>query len=202
MIAVAIGPAVYFYKNMKPFFKYTFPSLKIDPLEKEIWRKVRSKIYFYSTWTQLHREIMFILISCVAAIWKIWTNSRIGEKFEKRTPQWIDPHVAEATFVARRWTASTVSGTWVTLTNFKWRIITSACLFVSHQQEFIAKHADKELQRLPTIVAMDTIRRNASSSSIVSYLIIASESGEIIILDTQSFSVLQHVRALPHEIYN
>lgn len=40
VIAVAIGPAVYFYKNMKPFFKYTFPSLKIDPLEKEIWRKV------------------------------------------------------------------------------------------------------------------------------------------------------------------
>lgn len=40
VIAVAIGPAVYFYKNMKPFFKYTFPSLKIDPLEQEIWRKV------------------------------------------------------------------------------------------------------------------------------------------------------------------
>lgn len=40
MIAVAIGPAIYFYKNMKPYFKYTFPSLSIDPLEKEIWRKV------------------------------------------------------------------------------------------------------------------------------------------------------------------
>lgn len=46
---------------------------------------------------------------------------------------------------------------------------------------------------------MDTIRRNTSSSSIVSYLIIASESGEIIILDTQSFSVLQHVSIL---LYN
>lgn len=59
-------------------------------------------------------------------------------------------------------------------------------------KDFIAKNSDKELQRLPTIVAMDTMRRNTSNSSIVSFLIIASESGEVIILDTQSFSVLQH----------
>lgn len=43
VIAVAIGSAVYFYKNLKPFFKYTFPSLTIDPLEKEIWKKVRTE---------------------------------------------------------------------------------------------------------------------------------------------------------------
>lgn len=63
-------------------------------------------------------------------------------------------------------------------------------------KEFIAQYGDKELQRLPTIVAMDTMRRNTSNSSIVSYLIMASESGEIIILDTQSFVVLQHVRTV------
>lgn len=43
VIAVAIGPAVYFYKNVKPYFKYTFPSLPVDPLEKEIWKKVRER---------------------------------------------------------------------------------------------------------------------------------------------------------------
>lgn len=59
-------------------------------------------------------------------------------------------------------------------------------------KDFISKNAEKELQRLPTIVAMDTMRRNTSSSSIVSYLVIASESGEVIIVDTQSFSVLHH----------
>lgn len=42
VIAVSIGPAVYFYKNVKPYFKYTFPSLPVDPLEKEIWKKVGS----------------------------------------------------------------------------------------------------------------------------------------------------------------
>lgn len=40
VIAVAIDSFVYFYKNMKPYFKYTFPSLVVDPLEKEIWKRV------------------------------------------------------------------------------------------------------------------------------------------------------------------
>lgn len=47
VIAVAIGPSVFFYKNLKPFFKYTFPSLSIDALEKEIWRKVRRSSFFF-----------------------------------------------------------------------------------------------------------------------------------------------------------
>lgn len=67
---------------------------------------------------------------------------------------------------------------------------------VCFKKDFIAKNAEKELQRLPTIVAMDTMRRNSSSPSIVSYLVIASESGEVIILDTQSFSVLHHASIL------
>lgn len=50
VIAVSIGPAVYFYKNVKPYFKYTFPSLPVDPLEKEIWKKVVSTCnHLYST---------------------------------------------------------------------------------------------------------------------------------------------------------
>lgn len=40
---------------------------------------------------------------------------------------------------------------------------------------------------------MTSIRRSASSSSLASCLIIASESGEIIILDPQTFAVLHHV---------
>lgn len=60
-------------------------------------------------------------------------------------------------------------------------------------QEFIAKNSDRELQRLPTIVAMETIRRNSSGPNNISHLVIASESGETIILDVKSSTVLQHV---------
>lgn len=40
VIAVSIGPSVLFYRNMKPYYKYTLASLPIDPIEKEVWRKV------------------------------------------------------------------------------------------------------------------------------------------------------------------
>lgn len=40
VVAVSVGPSVLFYRNMKPYFRYTLPSLPIDPLEDEIWRKV------------------------------------------------------------------------------------------------------------------------------------------------------------------
>lgn len=40
VIAVSVGPTILFYRNMKPYFKYTVPSLMIEPLEIEIWKKL------------------------------------------------------------------------------------------------------------------------------------------------------------------
>lgn len=60
--------------------------------------------------------------------------------------------------------------------------------------DFIAKNVERELLRSPTIVAMDKILRTSSNASVVSHLIIASESGEIIILDPHAFTVLHHAR--------
>lgn len=68
--------------------------------------------------------------------------------------------------------------------------------FTLFSKEFIAKNSDRELQRLPTIVAMETIRRNSSGPNNISFLVIASESGEIIILDAKTSTVLQHVSDL------
>lgn len=65
--------------------------------------------------------------------------------------------------------------------------------FVLLLQDFIEYHAERELQRLPTIVAMATIRRSAISSSVISSLILASEFGDIIILDTQAFTIMHQV---------
>lgn len=36
-IAVASGAHIYIYKNMKPYFKFTLPSLDIHASEKELW---------------------------------------------------------------------------------------------------------------------------------------------------------------------
>ena len=39
-VAVASGPHIYIYKNMKPYFKFTLPSLEIHPAEKELWAAI------------------------------------------------------------------------------------------------------------------------------------------------------------------
>lgn len=40
-IAVASGPFIYIYKNLRPFFKFTLPSLEVNPLEQEVWTQAK-----------------------------------------------------------------------------------------------------------------------------------------------------------------
>lgn len=40
-LAVASGPCVYVYKNLRPYFKFTLPGLELDPLEQEVWSQAR-----------------------------------------------------------------------------------------------------------------------------------------------------------------
>jgi Bardet-Biedl syndrome 1 protein len=38
---VASGPYIYVYKNLRPYFKFTLPSLPINQLEQDLWNQVR-----------------------------------------------------------------------------------------------------------------------------------------------------------------
>lgn len=40
VIALAIAESVLFYRNLKPYFKYTIPALDSEELEQEVWRKL------------------------------------------------------------------------------------------------------------------------------------------------------------------
>ncbi|KAJ8309310.1 hypothetical protein KUTeg_014184 [Tegillarca granosa] len=40
-IAVASGPYIYVYKNLKPYFKFTLPTLEVNPIEMDLWGQVR-----------------------------------------------------------------------------------------------------------------------------------------------------------------
>ena len=40
-IAVASGPYIYVYKNLRPYFKFTLPTLDIHPQEAELWNQAR-----------------------------------------------------------------------------------------------------------------------------------------------------------------
>lgn len=40
-VAVASGPCVYMYKNLKPYFKFSLPPLPVNPLEQDLWNQAK-----------------------------------------------------------------------------------------------------------------------------------------------------------------
>ena len=42
-IAVASASHIYIYKNLRPYFKFTLPTLDILPAEKEIWTQAAAE---------------------------------------------------------------------------------------------------------------------------------------------------------------
>ncbi|XP_070707825.1 Bardet-Biedl syndrome 1 protein [Pempheris klunzingeri] len=40
-VAVASGPCIYVYKNLRPYFKFTLPGLEVNALEQDVWQQVR-----------------------------------------------------------------------------------------------------------------------------------------------------------------
>uniref|UniRef100_A0A8C8HAN1 BBSome complex member BBS1 n=1 Tax=Oncorhynchus tshawytscha TaxID=74940 RepID=A0A8C8HAN1_ONCTS len=43
-IAVASGPFIYVYKNLRPYFKFTLPPLEVNALEQDVWNQAREVI--------------------------------------------------------------------------------------------------------------------------------------------------------------
>ena len=41
-IAVASGPYIYVYKNLRPYFKFTLPPLDLHPVEQELWEQAKT----------------------------------------------------------------------------------------------------------------------------------------------------------------
>lgn len=40
-IAVASGPYIYIYKNLRPYFKFTLPPLSVNSVEEDLWNQVK-----------------------------------------------------------------------------------------------------------------------------------------------------------------
>uniref|UniRef100_A0AAY3ZZ13 Bardet-Biedl syndrome 1 n=1 Tax=Denticeps clupeoides TaxID=299321 RepID=A0AAY3ZZ13_9TELE len=40
-VAVASGPFIYVYKNLRPYFKFTLPPLEVNPLEQDLWSQAK-----------------------------------------------------------------------------------------------------------------------------------------------------------------
>lgn len=40
-LALASGPCVYVYKNLRPYFKFTLPPLPPNPVEQDLWNQAK-----------------------------------------------------------------------------------------------------------------------------------------------------------------
>jgi hypothetical protein len=40
-LALASGPCVYVYKNLRPYFKFSLPQLPPNPLEQDVWNQAK-----------------------------------------------------------------------------------------------------------------------------------------------------------------
>ncbi|XP_023347935.1 Bardet-Biedl syndrome 1 protein homolog, partial [Eurytemora carolleeae] len=60
-IAVASGSHIYIYKNLRPYFKFTLPTLDIQPAERDIWdqaaRDTLNTSQIYENLSNLRNEI-------------------------------------------------------------------------------------------------------------------------------------------------
>lgn len=139
VIGVSVDSSVLFYRNMKPYFKYTVPSLLIEPLEVEIWKKLT--VERQSNYRKLIDELKAMNISQMSPL-----TQRL-----------------------------------ISLESDRW-------------ESFIRENTEPKLQRLPTIVCMTTIFKNLEEEKAANCLIIATDSGEIFFMDSQSFRILHEAR--------
>lgn len=145
MLVVAVGPSVLFYRNMKPYFKFTVPSQEIDGQESDIWRKFsfdrRENI------PDLIDQLRNLEINQLTVTSQLLLN--------------IPPDDQE------------------------------------RRDDYIAQRRDIELKRYSPIAALTKIYRHTPGDQLekaINCLVIATENGEIFILDCQTFSILHHAK--------
>lgn len=144
VLVVAVGPSVLFYRNMKPYFKFTVPCSEIDPQEVDIWRKLQFA----------RNEAIPDLIDQLSSL-----------------------EISDLTITSQM------------LLN----------IFGDPERiNFIREHRDLELKKYSPIAALAKINRTTPTGDqierAVSCLVIATENGEIFILDCQSFAILHHAK--------
>ena len=47
-IAVASGPYIYVYKNLRPYFKFTLPTLDVNTQEQDLWNQCKDVSFKFS----------------------------------------------------------------------------------------------------------------------------------------------------------
>lgn len=124
---------------MKPYFKYTVPSLMIEAFEQDIWRRLPTDLPM---------------------------------NYQKHIDDLKSMNISHLSALSQK-------------------IITVA---EDEREAFLKENMDAKLERLPAIVAMTTIYKSMEEEKSPNCLIIATEAGDVLIMDAQSFVILHEAR--------
>ncbi|XP_038821136.1 Bardet-Biedl syndrome 1 protein isoform X3 [Salvelinus namaycush] len=61
-IAVASGPFIYVYKNLRPYFKFTLPPLEVNALEQDVWNQAREDMIDPLSLKEMLEGIRFLML--------------------------------------------------------------------------------------------------------------------------------------------
>lgn len=139
-IAVASGPFLYVYKNMRPYYKFTLPVLPLNPIEVDIWSQVSDdKIDTQTLWATL-------------------SSIKNSTDCVPLTPRSLQFLLLET---------------------------------VDEQMDFILRHKSLSLKRQTVITCLTTLKKSVPEDDAISCVVVATESTELYILDSEAFSILQ-----------
>ncbi|KAK3932957.1 Bardet-Biedl syndrome 1 protein-like protein [Frankliniella fusca] len=141
-IAVASGSNIYIYKNMRPYFKFSLPSMDVNPMEKDLWLQVRDD--------QMEVPVLVELLNNL--------NSEIG--FAQLSTQ--SQHLL--------------------------------ALDPLNAASFVQLYSKNPLKRQTVVTCITTLKKALADEKAVSCLVVGTESGEILVLDPEAFTILEKIK--------
>jgi hypothetical protein len=73
-LAVAAGPFVFIYRNLRPYYKFTIPPVDINPQEADVWADVKSDKLDFSKVNMIMRMTLMMIIIPFGELW-LWAPS-------------------------------------------------------------------------------------------------------------------------------
>eukprot|EP01006_Ploeotia_vitrea_P050077 TRINITY_DN67408_c1_g1_i1.p1 TRINITY_DN67408_c1_g1~~TRINITY_DN67408_c1_g1_i1.p1 ORF type:complete len:609 (-),score=85.28 TRINITY_DN67408_c1_g1_i1:410-2236(-) len=150
-VAVAAGPYIFIYKNLRPYYKFTLPPVEINQIESDVWANLRNG----KTTVQ-------------AAIEELENAKENGVILSSRSLDFLAIEDDQ--------------------TNAK-------------QQQFVNDHKNLPLVQQTVITAMIVLKKDKDDAGAVGCLVIGTENGRVLILDSTGSSIIRKVQLVSVPVF-
>ncbi|KAF5272140.1 hypothetical protein FQA39_LY01222 [Lamprigera yunnana] len=139
VVGLSCGSNLLIYKNNKPFFKFTLPSLPVSALEEDVWQKLNQNE------SESYKDILQDLEALPFTSLSAKSQGLLGQP---------DTEI----------------------------------------KNFINAYKEVELTKISPIVCMTTLQKDSEDYYSISHPVLATEHGQIFIIDSQTFTIAHEAR--------